>query len=247
MKKYCICISAYIIDNRHMETLIQCIQSIFEYCQDSFDIFVLNDSHDKKNDILNELKNNNFHNVSVINTLSKGTAYIYIFHHVQTLKDEYQYYINLHDSTHLISPLPELTKDYYYIWSLGKGWKLNEKYLTYSNSIGKRIDLNFDCDTMRKSSQTEFGLYWYMFGCLFIMKRKYIDLIYNTNFKKIYNLELSRMDRIGLEIYLGYLCNTLFLDPHVLSSIEPSPWCDYVQKEQNAFIFHYFKKLSFSR
>lgn len=247
MKKFCICISTFIRHEQDLKNLMECLFSVIQNVKDSFDIFILNDSHDKKEIIIKEVKENNLNSVTVVNTRNKGTAYIYIFQQVQSLGNDYEYYINLHDTTHFLSPLPELTEDYYHIWSLGKGWKLDEIYQSLCKSIGEKINFDFDYEKIKESAETKFGLYWFMFGCMFIMKRKYIDLIYNTNFKNIYSIELSRWDRIGLEVYLGYLCHTLFLTPTTSNSIEPRPWPDAVKKEENIFIFEYFKKISFGR
>ena len=251
--KYAFFIASFINDQRSENILIECIKSIKDNCTISNDIYIINDNWDKKENILKLIDTNNFKNVYVKNTPIKGCAFIYIIEYVQLLDKTYDYYINLHDTMTLLQPLPVLVKDCYYSWRFPKCWLINKKYLDLCLDLSKKIELNINEKKFRDEFNT--SNFWLMFGCSFIIKKEFLDIIYKTKFKNIFKFELNRWDRIALEYLLGYVFKNNFLEENKWDAIEDKSWSEIkpTKKKIGDIIYNhvwdykYFAKISLGR
>jgi hypothetical protein len=244
-------ISTFIRSDNNISILIDNIKLLQLNLSETSDIYILNDSHDCKDKIRVALVENNMSEVNVVNIPSVGCAYVYMYELVQTLGKKYNYYVNLHDTVHLITPLPKLNNDYYYLWKLPEAWVLDNhsKNLIQNLINSAQLDINIE----EVANNWEEGNYWFMFGCLSILKEKHVNLVYNcSHFKKIYNHPLTRNDRIALEFIVGYICHKTFADKNNISYIEPKAWSQIKPEIHPVYgvqvwAHTYFKKISCGR
>tara|TARA_B110000902_G_scaffold261298_1_gene335802 strand:- start:386 stop:1930 length:1545 start_codon:yes stop_codon:yes gene_type:complete len=249
-KKFAFFIPTYLKNNAEIEMLLKNIQLLNKNMilyTGIFDIFIINNSVNKTEFIIEELRKNSlFDKVQILNN-DVINAEIGIFKYFKNVKHSYKYYINIHDSCYIDNIFPKLENNLYYLWKT--------RFILNTPSAGGTDHMIDIKNFMNKYNLTQNNLYekinslndneildvsdYFCFGCMFITNREILEIVYNK-IKHILENNLDRRERMCLETILGFFLYEANKSQNICV-IEEKMWGTVIPKFGNALNFDKFK------
>jgi hypothetical protein len=202
----------------------------------SHDIYIIDNNGEYYKNLVEIVENNSdYCNVTIILNNTNNSE-ISIFKYFKNTK-KYKYYLNIHDSCHLINKLPKLEHDLYYLWKTNfyvgsrhcDGYHhLKEIYdflVKYNLNIKIKNDIEnifveIDNDPNRPIMNPINVSPYFIFGMMFITTYDILDNVYKQ-ICHILECNLTRRDRMCLETILGFYFYQL---NKPINYIEDEPW-----------------------